>query len=317
MDTVAVYFHRYIYVPAEVNLQAHACARHYGRRWTCTVVVLVLARLVRCRGHARPALRTNAKRTQSAPRICRTDGRPAGESFWRTAQTFSSYHLAAQLGTPGYSDRRGALAVWLWPRLDAAVAASAAAAWSRSCLALPCLGLLGPAPPVVPDPSPAHHRLPAGPNPNSLHPYPPPASQDRDQGQGQGQGQGRPSSIAVPTATSTTAAGVWAGRHAARSHTSMDPVATCRASAGAPQFFTIYVSGYTVRFLEMLAHSSRCRCSHIHEERGWPRQPLWLAWFVSYSILSLFSSGRFWRGRRPPVHGSPTCPIPYLHCGRG
>lgn len=94
MYTVPVYFHRYIYVPAEVNLQAHACALHYGRRWTCTVVVLVLARLVRCRGHARPALRTNAKRTQSAPRIGRTDGRRAGESFWRTAQTFSSYHLA-------------------------------------------------------------------------------------------------------------------------------------------------------------------------------------------------------------------------------
>lgn len=316
MYTVPVYFHRYIYVPAEVNLQAHACARHYGRRWTCTVVVLVLARLVRCRGHARPALRTNAKRTQSAPRICRTDGRPAGESFWRTAQTFSSYHLAAQLGTPGYSDRRGALAVWLWPRLDAAVAASAAAAWSRSCLALPCLALDSWA-----RPRPSFQTLL----------LPTTAFQ-----------QVRTRILSIPIHHQPAKTGTRARARAARARSLFQrrrrrqPLGSGRAATPraathpwtrwlrvAPRLArrnSLPYMSLAIRFGSSrcsLAHSSRCRCSHIHEERGWPRQPLWLAWFVSYSILSLFSSGRFWRGRRPPVHGSPTCPIPYLHCGRG
>lgn len=246
MYTVAVYFHRYIYVPANVNLlQAHACARHDGRRWTCTVVVLVLvlARLVRCRGHARPALRTNAKRTQSAPRICRTDGRTDGRRVVladRSNVQLVPSSSSSSVGTPGYSDRRvlwrsGSGPAWM-RRLPPALLLRGLA------LASPCLGLLGPAPPrparrsrPISCPPPPSSRS----EPNSPRPYPPPASQ----------GQGRPRSIAVPTATSTTAAGVWAGRHAARSHTSMDPVATCRASAGAPQFFTIclWLSGSVPR----------------------------------------------------------------------
>lgn len=145
MYTVPVYFHRYIYVPAEVNLQAHACARHYGRRWTCTVVVLVLvlARLVRCRGHARPAVRTNAKRTQSAPRIGRTAGRRVVLADRSNVQLVPS-SSSSSVGTPGYSDllwRSGSGPAWMrrLPR-------SAAAAWSRSRLAsprlaLPCLAL--------------------------------------------------------------------------------------------------------------------------------------------------------------------------------
>lgn len=182
---------------------------------------------------------------------------PDGRTDGRRLSTFSSNVPAeSRSGGPlkrsARSDRRvlwrsGSSPAWMrrLPR-------SAAAAWSRSRLALDSWARPRPARRSRPFscPPPPSSRS----EPNSPRPYPPPASQ----------GQGRPRSIAVPTATSTTAAGVWAGRHAARSHTSMDPVATCRASAGAPQFFTIiclWLSGSVPRdartfiSLSLLAHS--------------------------------------------------------------
>ena len=124
---------------------------------------------------------------------------------------------------------------------------------------------------------------------------------------------------------------------------------TCRASARAPQFFTHVMSWLSLsrsRFLEMLAHSSRVcvhawHCSaplgcsgavlfgHCHDSRrAWPcekandslccvRQPLWPASRIRSSRFLFFflgGSGQ-WPRRCPPVHGSPTWPIPRISGG--
>lgn len=188
---------------------------------------------------------SNERKANPISAADRPDGRTAGRRVVladRSNVQLVPSSSSSSVGTPGYSDRRVIWRSGSGPAWMRRLPRSAAAAWSRSRLALPCLALDSWA-----RPRPARRSRPfscppppsSRSEPNSPRPYPPPASQ----------GQGRPRSIAVPTATSTTAAGVWAGRHAARSHTSMDPVATCRASAGAPQFFTIclWLSGSVPR----------------------------------------------------------------------
>lgn len=99
--------------------------------------------------------------------------------------------------------------------------------------------------------------------------------------------------------------------------------ATCRASARAPQFhgrvhrrlFAAPRASRCLLHIDLVcvctystvvallptgeSESTRRRCLATHDDDA-------LGYFFQFS-------GSFWRGRRPPVHGTPTCPIrPYL-----